>query len=186
MTKPKKPRPKWQSDRGLSQPLKPFEGDCSFAVYRRVIAKQREAKLLHALDCYGISRDDPDSGWKLAAHLALEHITGFQIAEASGRQAEDRDTIDDAVILTMVAVAKQKDPAAQERKIIRGWAKTNNRSTNREFLETKRRRLQDAKKPGSQRRKRIAKLLAGMLPDLEARAKELEIAQKRKKGVVRK
>ena len=176
MAKPKKP--KWQSSSILSRPLRPFPGDCSFDVYNQVIAAERRAKLLMLLDCYGISRDDRDAGWKLAAKLALEHVTGMQVAATPGTKTEVQNTIDDVVIYASVALAKEKNPAATDRQIIRDWAKANGRPTTGSYLESKRRRLLYARKRGSQHQKGMAGLLAGILPQLEAR---LEILQKKKK-----
>jgi len=157
-------QPRWKSNWVLSEPLKPFQGDCSRETWQQVIQKERQAKALEFFETYDLSPDDPDVFRKAFEALALEHVTGFQIEDKSGVKAHPLDTVQDLILLAGVERAKQKEGFKNVTATIRALKEQNGW---KESVETLRRRYYDLIKDGTPERKRAIGLLRGLLPQLE-------------------
>jgi hypothetical protein len=141
------------------------------------LQKQRQAKLLKIARHFDLSPDNVEDGWKLAAQLSLK-FKGFNTKIPSGNKADPEKTANDLILLGVVEAekikAKRANKTVHERAIIQDLARWNNWPTDKESLETMRRRLQELKKRGSRERQRVVKAIQQMLPELKTHLKNLE------------
>lgn len=164
-------QPRWKSNWVLSEPLKPFQGDCSRETWQQVIQEERQAKALEFFETYDLSPDDPDVFRKAFEALALEHVTGFQIEDQPGVKADPLDTVQDLILLAGVECAKQKEGFKNVTATIRALKQHNGW---KESDSTLRRRYYYLIKDGTPERKRAIGLARGLLPYFEARLEQLE------------
>lgn len=157
-------KPRGRLERLLAEPLS--GGD------QKQLKKQRTAKFIELIELCGLSLNKSSDGWKLAVQLSLQ-FKGFHTKIPAGNKASPRGTIDDIILMSgfefEMMEAKRENRIANERAIILGLAKANGWPIDKKSLETKRRRLQELKKPRSPERQRVVKLLHQNLPDIDAR-----------------
>lgn len=163
----------------LKEPIIPRQRGESKEAFERRRNEECWHKIDLLLDYYKVPRDDPDAGWKLAFMLAADKFTGFRMKKPTGKTRDPKITVRDIILLAGVEMAKQKDPSATVRPIIRALAKHNDWPTNEAHLETLRVRYHSIKKGieehGNGRNFRyVAEMLVQMRPRLEERLRFLE------------
>jgi hypothetical protein len=172
--------PKWRSNPELRKALQQFQGNCSYKEYQLHVEESRWQKLKLLFKQYGLSMDKTDDAMKLVAQLAMEHITGFQIETPPSRKANSHSVMDDALLMGVLHIEKQRAPKSSEMEIIRalatenGWLNGLDAAAAERRLKTKWRRYQNLKKKASPEYDRVVKFCRGFLPEFEARIQELE------------
>ena len=135
-------------------------------------------EFLKLVEHYGLSPDNPEDGWRMAAILFKKHH-GAKVAKP-GVKADPHDIAVDLLLMAVVEEARRDGDRRGVAQIIRELAKANDWRTDDQAIETMRRRYQYLKDPKSRHRKRADELARSMRDMFAARLAELA-----KKPIVR-
>jgi hypothetical protein len=136
-------------------------------------------EFLKLVEKYGLSLDNPEDGWRLAATLFKERL---RIKKKPGRKADPWSVVDDIILRAGVWHAIKEgyydpDDASQDSnllKVIGDIAKWNGWRTDEKFLKRKRDRYRKLQRPSTSEHRNMVALLVSFRPQLKQRLAKLE------------